>query len=286
MKFQYQHIIMFIAGFLLLACATGKSDYEKLISEWLGKEIIFPEEMTDVITGDTIDLSEADFTIVTFIDSTGCTGCQMKLPLWTEFIHSLEALDASFNVIMIVSSNDVDEIRGTISNSSYEYPVYFDRSNQFEIENDIPHNIPFPSFLIDKSHRIIAMGNPVLQGGISSYYKSIISGERLLSLSRDAVIKIDDNIINLGNLNKSEIKTEKFTITNESDDTVYIRDVISSCDCTNANVSSKIIMPRSNVHGEIIFSGDSVSGECNNVVHIFYDNFKYPSIIHIFGRIL
>lgn len=72
MKFQYQHIIMFIAGFLLLACTTGKSDYENLISEWLGKEIIFPEEMTDVITRDTIDLSEADFTIVTFIDSTGC----------------------------------------------------------------------------------------------------------------------------------------------------------------------------------------------------------------------
>lgn len=78
---QCRYIILTIAGLILWSCSTDKSDYTKLVSEWQGKEIVFPDVMTDLLTGDTIDMSDADFTILTYVDSAGCTGCKMKLPI-------------------------------------------------------------------------------------------------------------------------------------------------------------------------------------------------------------
>ena len=57
-----------------------------IVEEWQGRTIEFPSVMVDVATGDTIDTSEADFILLTYIDSAGCTGCSMKLPLWIKFI--------------------------------------------------------------------------------------------------------------------------------------------------------------------------------------------------------
>lgn len=75
----------------------------RIVEEWQGKEIVFPEVMTDFLTGDTIDLTDANFTILTYVDSAGCTGCKMRLALWNEFLYSLDSITNNrVNFLMVI----------------------------------------------------------------------------------------------------------------------------------------------------------------------------------------
>lgn len=84
-------LILLTAMFSIHSCKSDKDRIAEIVEYWQGREIKFPEVMTDFLTGDTIDLSEADFTIFNYVDSVGCTGCKMKMPIWLEFLNSLDS---------------------------------------------------------------------------------------------------------------------------------------------------------------------------------------------------
>lgn len=270
------------------ACGShAKTDeLRTLVEQWQGREIKLPDVMTDVLTGDTIDFSDADFTILTYVDSAGCQSCKMKLPLWKEYINTIDSIsDATINVLMIVSSNEYDEIRYTLTRDNYNYPVVIDIDNQFNSYNQIPKEVTFQSFLLDKSNKVLAIGNPVFHHGIALFYNSIISGEQSFSKSFDAIVKIENHDINLGLLAPKESKKGYFKIINEGDDSICIRKIVSSCDCTAAITTSDVILPKSSLDGIVSFSGDTITGEFNNSILIFYNGFDYPSILRIAGKI-
>lgn len=281
-------IALFMSVLLLGGCSKSSEmeRYAKLVEYWQGREIKLPEVMTDILTGDTIDFSDADFTILTYVDSAGCQSCKMKLPLWKEYINTIDSIsDATINVLMIVSSNEYDEIRYTLTRDNYNYPVVIDIDNQFNSYNQIPKEVTFQSFLLDKSNKVLAIGNPVFHHGIALFYNSIISGEQSFSKSFDAIVKIENHDINLGLLAPKESKKGYFKIINEGDDSIYIRKIVSSCDCTAANTTSDVILPKSSLDGFVSFSGDTITGEFNNSILIFYNGFDYPSILRIAGKI-
>ena len=72
----------------LLVSSCEESDKERLsrlVSEWEGKEILFPAHSTFTIQGkDTVDFDfkGAEYKIVTYIDSVGCVGCKLYLSMW------------------------------------------------------------------------------------------------------------------------------------------------------------------------------------------------------------
>lgn len=287
MKTTVQIILSCFIGLALWSCSSETDAYAKLVSEWQGREIVFPNIMTDVLTGDTIDLSDADFTILTYVDSIGCVSCRMKLPLWKEVINSLDSIsDATINVLFIVNSNDKSMMSYILKRDSYDYPVYLDKGNSFGIINGISENTSFHSFLLDKYNNVLAIGNPALNNKITSLYKSIISGERTVSISHEGVIKVNKHNIDLGSVPSENEITKQFQIHNEGNDTVYIRNILSSCHCTDAIVHSDKIPPKAHIDAMVRFSADSISGIFNNTIQIFYVGFEYPSIIQLSGNVL
>jgi len=83
---------MIIAGLFMWSCSAEKSSHEKLFSEWHEREIKLPDVMTYVCSGYTVDLSDADFTILSYVDSTDCTNCKQKFPIWNEFANSSDSI--------------------------------------------------------------------------------------------------------------------------------------------------------------------------------------------------
>lgn len=96
-----------VIGLIVCSCAHHPDPFTKIVSEWQGREFLLPESMVDFLTDNAIDLSETDFTILTFVDSAGCVGCQMRLPLWNEFLLSLDSLasNVNFNALLVTSAN-------------------------------------------------------------------------------------------------------------------------------------------------------------------------------------
>ena len=242
--------------------------------------------MTDALTGDTIDLSDADFTIFTYMDSTGCTSCKMKLAIWKEFLSAIDTItDSNVKSIMVVHPKDYRDVMYLLKRDSYTYPVFIDKRDSVNTVNEFPDDPVFQSFLLDKSHRILAIGNPVNLSGVASLYRSLLSGEKTLSASGTEMVKVDRNIIHLGSVQLGKTVTADIVLTNVGNDTVHIKKIMPSCDCTTADIPLSSIPPRTNVKATIKFKEDSLKGDFNRSVHIYYEGFDYPSVIQLCGTL-
>lgn len=76
---------------LFSSCKESEKDkIARLVEEWEGKEILFPARSVFTIQGkDTVNFSfvDADYKVVTYIDSVGCTSCKLQLPRWKQFMQ-------------------------------------------------------------------------------------------------------------------------------------------------------------------------------------------------------
>lgn len=272
---------------LIWACANDADNrYAQLVSEWQCKEILLPETMVDFMTGDTIDLSETDFTILTFVDSAGCAGCQMKLTLWNEFLPALDSVasNANFNALLMVNAND-DELTNRINRDEYTYPIINDTTGKYYRFNHLPEDDMFRTFLIDRNRRVIAIGNPILSNSVADLYRAIISGSKTFSSSGTQLMVIDTPKITIGEISPGKEYTHKVTLSNLSSDTVFIRSIISSCPCTEAVPDDSMIPPHAQLPVRITFKEDSAIGDFSRSIHFFYRNFENPTVLELSGTI-
>lgn len=271
---------------LPLSCTNVSSSYKKQISDWYGRKIWFPDIMTDVLTGDTIRLNDEYFTIISYVNNTGCLGCKLNLRVWNEYINSLDSIvDTDINIIMIVNTKDKEELSYFLEHESYDYPVYLDSVDIINSENHFPTESTLQSFILDKNHKVIAIGNPVADQNIASLYKSILSGEISMATTLDATIYANTHCINLGIMAIGEEKMGQFQLSNKGNDSVRIKDVIPSCHCMKVSIPTDIILPHKSIECTVKFQEDSFSGEFDNTIHFFYEGFDYPSIVHVHGTI-
>ena len=254
----------------------------------MGGEIMFPDVMTDVLTGDTIDLSEADFTILTYVDSTGCTGCRMKLSLWREFLCSLDSVagERDVNSLMVVNTKDTRELSYLIRRDNYSYPVVNDTSDSLQMLNGFPDSTMFRSFLIDRHRRVVAIGNPVYNTAIANLYRSVISGRKTFNRSGTQMITVDDSKKGMGEVRLGAVYTANYMLNNESRDTIFVREVISSCHCTEVLIPDSIITPNGTLPVQIKFHEDSLTGDFVRSIHVYYQGFENPTVLEISGTVI
>ena len=69
---------------LFISCKGNKQQLAALLKEWEQKEIIFPSHTVFTIQGkDTVDFCIKDqYKVLVYTDSTGCTGCRLRLADW------------------------------------------------------------------------------------------------------------------------------------------------------------------------------------------------------------
>lgn len=93
-------IYLVIISAILCSCKESVSDkIAKLVNEWENKEIIFPKRMYFTVLGqDTISTYpqlNSNYSVVTYVDSVGCTSCKLQLKKWKEFITELDSLTSA-----------------------------------------------------------------------------------------------------------------------------------------------------------------------------------------------
>ncbi|MDE5846783.1 MAG: DUF1573 domain-containing protein [Muribaculaceae bacterium] len=271
----------------LSACKSDKDRMAEIVEEWQGREIVFPEVMTDFQTGDTIDLSDADFTIFTYMDSVGCTACKMKLPVWREFLNSLDSIaNSDVRFIMIADRTDVGELSYLTKRYGFEYPIYVDAGHRMSNTYSFPDKVALQTFLLDKDRKVMSIGSPVYSSDIDRMYKAIISGKMAFSSDADALVTVEPNRINLGKLRPRESASLSVIFNNSGADTVHIRKIVSSCDCTGLSIPGDALPPESKMEATLAFSGDTVPGEFERTVHVCFEAFDYPLVINVFGNII
>jgi len=278
-------LIIFLA--LLCSCSSQEERYAEIVSQWQGREIKLPAVMTDFLTGDTINLDDADFTILTYVDSAGCTSCKMKLPIWKILMSSIDSIQESRVVLLtVVQNSDKREIRNLLKGDNFRHPVVLDSASVVNGANLFPDEFLFNTFLLDKHHRVLAIGNPAYIPGMATLYRHIILGYNGNTTPADAPISVSDTDFDIGTVKIGEVVSHNFQIANHGSDTLYLRDIVSSCDCTTAIASQNFIEPSGSVTLKVKFKGDKPEMDFFRTIDVFYTGYDNPTTFEIHGNVI
>ena len=124
-------IVILSIGFGLTFLSCREKPNPKIIeivSEWQGKEIVFPENIVFTRYGkDTLSyqIPESDYKIVMYTDSIGCMKCKMQLYKWREFIKEVDDLtEGSVPFLFIFHPADPQEISFLLMRDEVDIPVF------------------------------------------------------------------------------------------------------------------------------------------------------------------
>ena len=275
----------------LLTASCSESDKERLsrlVKEWEGKEILFPAHSTFTIQGkDTVDFEfgNAEYKVVTYIDSVGCTSCKLQLSRWKEFMAEVDSLPhGNVPFLFYFHPKDMKELRYITRREACVYPGCFDGKDDFNRLNNFPSEMMFQTFLLDKENRVIAIGNPVQNPKVKELYLNLIKGrEKTNSLEKLTTVSIDATVINLGSFPMSDKQERSFALTNTGNTLLVVQDIVTSCGCTKVEYSKEPVRPGETRKVKVIYEAEE-SGYFNKVITIFCNVKKSPLRLKLEGK--
>ncbi|MDR2913986.1 MAG: hypothetical protein LBV74_03985 [Tannerella sp.] len=180
-----RNVIIIIAAitFCLSSCGKNsqKEDATKIVIEWTGKEIQFPQGIACTSMGkDTtgIDLHNDNYKIMLYVDSLGCTSCRLRLAAWKKLIKEADSVftgKPEFVFFFQPKKKDEKELQFLFKQNGFSHPVFVDKTNEIGKLNNFPSKSEYQCFLLDKDNKVLMVGNPSLNPGIWTLYKKMIN---------------------------------------------------------------------------------------------------------------
>ena len=233
---------------LLTACQeNNKEKFALLVQEWQGKEIVFPQNMafTRFVT-EPVDyrIPDAEYKVLVYVDSVGCTSCKLQLLKWKELIaHVDSATNGNVPFIFVFQSKDDRELRYILKRDNFDRPVCIDRNNRFDELNQFPQDITFQTFLLDKDNKVKVIGNPVHNLAVRDLYLKQITGIQYQEALPKTTLETDKAEYDLGTIKEGTTKKQTVTVRNTGTSVFKLKGFTTSCDCTEATCDWKELQP-------------------------------------------
>ena len=275
----------------LLVSSCEESEKERLsrlVSEWEGKEILFPTHSTFTIQGkDTVDFQfqGAEYKVVTYVDSVGCTSCKLQLHRWKEFLSEVDSLtNGNVSFLFYFHPKDMKELRYLTRRDAFTHPVCFDEKDEFNQLNHFPSEMMFQTFLLDERNRVVALGNPVLNPNVKELYLNLIrGGVQTSSTNTFTEVSIDNVVMDLGRFPMSEKQESGFVLTNTGNNLLVIQDITTSCGCTKVEYSKEPIRPGVTLKVKVIYEAEQ-KGYVNKSVKVYCNTKDSPVRLTVKGE--
>ena len=272
----------------MVSCSKSEKErLSRLVQEWEGKEILFPAHSTFTIQGkDTVDFDfkGAAYTIVTYIDSVGCTSCKLQLHRWKELVKEVDSLtNGDVPFLFYFHPKDIKELRYLTRRDAFAYPVCFDEKDDFNRLNRFPSEMMFQTFLLDKENRVIALGNPIQNPKVKELYLNLIKGMgESTSKERVTTVSINSTVIDFGSFPKEEKQERSFILTNTGNGLLVIRDIVTSCGCTKVEYSKEPVRPGETLEVKVIYEAEQAE-HFNKTVTVYCNAENSPLRLAVKG---
>lgn len=257
--------LLFIAT-LLISCKESKLDkMARLVNEWNGKIIRFPDNMRlTSYANDTVAMKYArdklPYTILNYVDTIGCMSCKLQLPRWKEM---LEEIDSTYpnkvSCLMVFYPKGKRKFIKHLRDNHFDHFVYIDEMDSLNKINNFLHEEHFCTFLLDKNDKIVAIGNPILNYNVKKMYLNIISGKTLLSSVSEqplTIASISKEKIDLGTFSWTDTQEVELQISNVGENALVMNDVSTSCGCISVEYSKEPILPNKALSIKIKYKAD------------------------------
>ena len=272
----------------LASCAeSDKERLSRLVSEWERKEILFPTHSTFTIQGkDTVDFNfkDANYKVVTYVDSAGCTSCKLQLPRWKELIAEVDSLtDGRVPFLFYFHPKDFKELRYLTRKEGFTYPVCFDEKDDFNRLNRFPSEMMFQTFLLDKENKVVALGNPVLSPKVKELYLKLITGNQEPKQTETITqVFVNQTEIDFGRFSKTVKQERSFVLTNTGKQLLVVHDVVTSCGCTKVEYSKQPVRLGETLELKVIYEAED-AGYFNKTVTVYCNVENSPLRLKVRG---
>ena len=274
----------------MISCSGSNKEQQDIVAEWVGKEIVIPEGLGFQVGNIPVDydFGAADFKIVTYVDSTGCTNCRMKLKDWEKLINSFKSSpDVDVNFLMIVGSDKREEIEKLVKNNSFHQSFAIDSAGYFSKANPLPSKLEHQTFLIDGDNKVVALGNPVYNPKIKELYARLI-----FDSLNDGKTQGDDEeqicknpVRGIGVVSKGDTITKRFRFNNDTKSDLTLQEITPSCHCISTKVDWKVLKSGEYADIEISYVADSVPQQFHRYADVWFKERPNPERLVLQGFI-
>ena len=281
-------VTLIMCVWMLASCQESREEAMlRLVNEWSGKEIKFPSRSVFTIQGkDTVDFEfvDADYKVVTYIDSVGCTSCKLQLPRWKQLIEEVDSLTGgSVPFLFYFHPKDLKELRYYTRRDDFTYPVCFDEKDELNQLNQFPSDMTFQTFLLDRDNKVVAMGNPVLNPKVKELYLGLVTGSRSATSSRQTTqVSVNQTELDFGTFSKEEKQERSFVLTNTGNGLLAIQDIITSCGCTKVEYSKEPVRPGGTLEVKVTYEAEQAE-YFNKTITVYCNAEDFPLRLTVKG---
>ena len=142
-----QRTLLLISLLLLMASCQqykAKKETEKIIREWIGKTILFPENINCFSIGnDSICPNPTDkvYKVLLYVDPSGCISCKLQLNRWIELIAEADSImPGQLKFLFYFQQKKEREMNILFKREMFIHPVYLDKGDLLNQLNHFPAN--------------------------------------------------------------------------------------------------------------------------------------------------
>lgn len=265
--------------------SDGVSSHD-IVKAWIGKEISMPENTKYQIMDEkiTYDFDDAEFKIITYIDSVGCSSCQMRLSEWDELINELKADEnISVNFVMIFHEKDSLDVIRELKINGFSHPITFDYNNLFIKCNPLPRDIRCHTFLLDGNNKVLCVGNPVFNPKIKDLYAKIILDRAKIKKIKDACRVCLNPSIPLGVMNVSDTIILDVKLKNRDTLSLHLEEIIPSCDCCSVSLNGIVLYPGGCNTMRIVVKPRIPASIFHQTINLYFEEREEPEKVFLHG---
>jgi hypothetical protein len=234
-----QKILFLFLILTVFACKDKKlTEAQQIVSEWIGKEIRIPDNvLCNVMGKDTVSdayqaLLDAEYKVLLYVDSSGCSSCRLKLFQWKRLMSESDSLfQGKVSFLFFFQPKSKKELRALFRTEKFNHPVFIDMKNNINRLNHFSTKPEYQCFLLDKTNKVQMIGNPTSFPKMWELYKQVISGQTQERSVPVTSVSMSSTEIKLNDLQKDKKSVATFTLKNIGDQPLLINSVNVSCGC-------------------------------------------------------
>lgn len=253
-----KHLIALALIYFCTSCSLSYKEHtQEIYHKMISKKIYLPDIEPYSIGNINENFKFHNrYKIVMYVDSNGCIGCKLQLPVWNNLISEMDSLTKNrVDVIIYTYPRNKEEMQFILRRDKFNHPIYLDMEDIFNKTNNLPDDNRFRCFLLDEDNRVILIGNPINNPKIKELYIRTIC-ERLgieSPTSNEESLRLENS---LGVFDWHVEQQTSFVINNQNDDIMHIDSLYTSCECTTASIDLTDIEPRGKAIVNVIFKAD------------------------------
>jgi len=137
---------------------------QQIDDEWLGSTITIPDGdvICKILGHDAFcaDLWTKSYKVFTYVDSIGCSSCQMDMYLWKPYVDTCKMKKFDVSFIFVIHSSDYERFDSDVLMYEFDLPVFYDYENRFGKINNFM-STHHRTFLLDKDNKVLMTGSPI-----------------------------------------------------------------------------------------------------------------------------